>query len=195
MQKSLTIMPSNDTKATFLAFQQQNFTEQHKFLHNKKIEESKKVLNKIDDSKHNIEDCLGTVAVPIANALVQIPTKHYHLTSGDDENYNDTFVPSNELKIRYRVFRDLWERGKFITNAESFGGDFLVYPGEPLYFHASHIVHVVETGQITPTFLVERARLSVMVNKFCVFAYIERDDKIAYQTIDWDGNYESGVIW
>lgn len=92
------------------------------------------------------------------------------------------------------MFRDIWQRGKYITTAESFGGDFLVYPGDPLYFHASHIVHVIDSGVITPTFLVERARLSVMVNKFCVFAYIRNAD-IAYQTVDWDGNYESAVQW
>ncbi|MEQ2216671.1 hypothetical protein XENOCAPTIV_020101, partial [Xenoophorus captivus] len=32
---------------------------------------------------------------------------------------------------RYQVFRDLWGRGFFLTSAGKFGGDFLVYPGEP----------------------------------------------------------------
>lgn len=36
--------------------------------------------------------------------------------------------PAHEL--RYSVYRDLWERGFFLSAAGKFGGDFLVYPGE-----------------------------------------------------------------
>ncbi|XP_056906486.1 tRNA-splicing endonuclease subunit Sen34 isoform X3 [Takifugu flavidus] len=33
---------------------------------------------------------------------------------------------------RYQVFRDLRRRGFYLTSAGKFGGDFLVYPGDPL---------------------------------------------------------------
>lgn len=36
-------------------------------------------------------------------------------------------------KLRYETFKDLWERGYYITNGEKFGGDFLVYPGIYMY--------------------------------------------------------------
>lgn len=36
--------------------------------------------------------------------------------------------PAHEL--RYSIYRDLWERGFFLSAAGKFGGDFLVYPGE-----------------------------------------------------------------
>lgn len=32
---------------------------------------------------------------------------------------------------RFRVYRDLWGRGLHLTAGGKFGGDFLVYPGEP----------------------------------------------------------------
>ena len=31
---------------------------------------------------------------------------------------------------RYRVFKDLWEKGYYLTSGCKFGGDFLVYPGK-----------------------------------------------------------------
>ncbi|XP_048665737.1 tRNA-splicing endonuclease subunit Sen34-like [Marmota marmota marmota] len=45
--------------------------------------------------------------------------------------------PAHEL--RYRIYKDLWERGFFLSAAGKFGGDFLVYPGDPLHFHAHYI--------------------------------------------------------
>lgn len=43
--------------------------------------------------------------------------------------------PAHEL--RYSIYRDLWERGFFLSAAGKFGGDFLVYPGE---FGLGHLV-------------------------------------------------------
>lgn len=95
------------------------------------------------------------------------------------------------VPIKYRVFCDLWERGKWITSGETFGGDFLVYPGEPLYFHASHIVHVLtesETINLSSNLFIAKARMSVAVNKLCIFAYENQETKeIKYQTCRWLG--------
>ena len=33
-------------------------------------------------------------------------------------------------RIRYRVFKDLWEKKYYLTSGGKFGGDFLVYPGK-----------------------------------------------------------------
>ena len=39
--------------------------------------------------------------------------------------------PSNSRETTgYTVFKDLWEKGNFLTSGSKFGGDFLVYPGE-----------------------------------------------------------------
>lgn len=94
-------------------------------------------------------------------------------------------------QLKYRIFCDLWERGKWITSGETFGGDFLIYPGEPLYFHASHIVHVLnasDSKKIPVSSLVTKGRMSVVVNKFCLLAYESIDTKeIQYQTVQWQG--------
>jgi tRNA splicing endonuclease len=37
-------------------------------------------------------------------------------------------VTSTET-LRYKTFKDLWEKGHYITGGQKFGADFLVYPG------------------------------------------------------------------
>lgn len=32
-------------------------------------------------------------------------------------------------ELRFKVFRDLWQRGFYLTTGSKFGGDYLVYPG------------------------------------------------------------------
>lgn len=93
--------------------------------------------------------------------------------------------------FKYRVFCDLWEKGYWLTIGSAFGGDFLLYPGEQFFFHASHIVHVLSheeaDSMLTRTFIT-RSRLSVNVNKLCTFAYENRDtNEICYQTLQWLG--------
>lgn len=93
--------------------------------------------------------------------------------------------------FKYQVFCDLWEKGNRITSGATFGGDFLIYPGEPLHFHASHIVHVLsdeEAKTMTTRTFTTRTRLSVNVNKFCTFVFQNKETKkICYQTVQWMG--------
>lgn len=99
------------------------------------------------------------------------------------------------------VFRDLWSRGKYVTCGDAFGADFLIYPGDPLQYHASHVVILLENAKIKALDLVANVRLSVMVNKLCLMAYFADDDddvandgknpldrKIAYYSVIWDGD-------
>lgn len=94
--------------------------------------------------------------------------------------------------LHYRVYVHFWEQEKWITLGERFGADFLVYPGEPLYFHASHLVHVIKDVQnrrIPLTELIAKGRLSIVVNKFCLFAYENPNtDQLCFQTVQWEGH-------
>lgn len=98
--------------------------------------------------------------------------------------------------LKYLVFRDLWSRGKYVTCGDAFGADFLIYPGDPLIYHASHIVILLENSKIKPLEMITKIRLSVTVNKLCVFAYLDDDTedeacsvpRIVYHTMTWEGN-------
>eukprot|EP00116_Pleurobrachia_bachei_P006564 sb/3466826/ len=45
-------------------------------------------------------------------------------------------------RSRVAVLQDLYRRRYAVTSGRKFGGDFLVYPGDPLVFHAWYVVRV-----------------------------------------------------
>lgn len=113
---------------------------------------------------------------------VHIPTHHPFSTS--DKVHKD--FPIKNLR-KYLVFRDLWSKGVYITTGDSFGCDFLTYPSDPMYFHASQVVHIVDQYQPNDVkYLISCCRLSVSVNKQCLFAYANEDNTITYQKLTWD---------
>lgn len=117
-----------------------------------------------------------------SNVYVQIPTQHPFLVHS--EPVNDITVQNTQ---KYKVFKDLWRKGFHLTTGDSFGCDFLAYPGDPMLYHASQTVHVVDPNQkFDIKCLISKARLSVSVNKKCVFAYTDDDDVVTYQTLSWD---------
>ena len=67
---------------------------------------------------------------------------------------------------RYRAFSILWERGYFVTTGTKFGGDFIVYTGDPIRNHSSQIVVPLSPNQLVRvTDLITRGRLGTNVNK------------------------------
>ncbi|XP_050092178.1 tRNA-splicing endonuclease subunit Sen34 isoform X2 [Anopheles aquasalis] len=119
--------------------------------------------------------------------LVQLPTKH-------PLEVDSTFLPlhlSAEETLKFRVFKALWNEGGYITVGDAFGCDFLLYPNDPLYFHASHMVHVLKdkSRRLDVKFLIRICRLAIVVNKLCVIAYLDdRCDGVVFETLEWEGN-------
>lgn len=88
-------------------------------------------------------------------------------------------------KLKCAVYRDLWERGYYITQGDKFGGDFLVYFGDPLCHHAIFIVRCVKPEErIMPTEIVAFGRLGTSVKKRAVLASVV-NDVVSYVTINW----------
>ncbi|KAJ6645435.1 tRNA-splicing endonuclease subunit Sen34, partial [Pseudolycoriella hygida] len=173
-KKGLLSHPTEAQQLQYELFKSNHLAGQHEFLRENKIAESRKFIGDIlrgkekkllksgvkkEDIHLNEDEILNDIGNSCErnddNALVQIPTAHPF----DVESENIDLDIGTTFK--YRVFKDLWEHGATITSGESFGGDFLVYPGDPLYFHASHIVHVIESGNISPVTLTSCGRLAV----------------------------------
>ncbi|CAO1328367.1 unnamed protein product [Diamesa hyperborea] len=118
------------------------------------------------------------------NNFTQIPTQHPFQVKQEEI----TEIEVSNIK-KYQIYADLWTQGGFISNGESFGCDFLQYPGDPLYYHASHIIHIIDYQQsFDIKYLISAVRLSVTVNKQCVFAYENDQQELKYQTLSWEGN-------
>merc|ERR1739848_44115 len=72
-------------------------------------------------------------------------------TDNTDEDMFETFTRdypmSEKEKCMCAVYEDLQKRGVYITSAMKFGGDFLVYPGDPLRHHSHYIVVVMQRSE------------------------------------------------
>ncbi|XP_069566533.1 tRNA-splicing endonuclease subunit Sen34 isoform X2 [Brachyistius frenatus] len=89
---------------------------------------------------------------------------------------------------RYQVFRDLRGRGFYLTSAGKFGGDFLVYPGDPLRFHAHFIAVCLSLDEdICLLDVLAVARLGSNVKKTVLLCSPGTDEDIRYTSVQWSG--------
>ncbi|XP_051845655.1 LOW QUALITY PROTEIN: tRNA-splicing endonuclease subunit Sen34 [Antechinus flavipes] len=131
--------------------------------------------------------------LPETAMLVQLPTARprpawarpldWHHPSPDWPHAGN---PAHEL--RYRVYKDLWERGYFLTSGGKFGGDFLVYPGDPLRYHAHFVAQCCAPGDPLPLpDLVCAGRLGTNVRKTLLLCSPQPDGSVAYTSLHWAG--------
>lgn len=105
-----------------------------------------------------------------------------------ERDFTKLYKSSKHQSTKFAVFRDLWEKGYYLTGGTKFGGDFLAYPGDPLKFHSHYIVVCVEEDQLlTPYFLVQKGRLGTNVKKTVLLCSLNSDGTINYQSLNWNG--------
>ncbi|KAI0948552.1 hypothetical protein AcW1_005424 [Taiwanofungus camphoratus] len=88
------------------------------------------------------------------------------------------------------VFRDLWEKGHFMGGGIKFGGDFLVYPGDPLRYHSHFVASVVDSpvSAIRPMEIVAHGRLGTATKKAHLLCGWDDDKReVSYFSIEWAG--------
>ena len=117
------------------------------------------------------------------------------IMSNMKEDYSWHFPNTKEEKERYAIYYDLWKKGYFISNGSKFGGDFLVYPGDPLQYHAHYVIIVVSFQfQLSYHDIISYGRLGVTVKKTPVIASVRfysdekpYENQINYFSVDWQG--------
>lgn len=104
------------------------------------------------------------------------------------EEYIHNFIKKSgmtDVKLHYQTYKRLKSSGYFILPGLKFGGDLVIYPGDPLKFHSSSIVkfNVVEVNDI-----VVSGRLATSVKKsFVVVHESEKEEDIRFFPIQWAG--------
>ncbi|TMS01337.1 tRNA-splicing endonuclease subunit Sen34 [Larimichthys crocea] len=89
---------------------------------------------------------------------------------------------------RYQVFRDLRGRGFYLTSAGKFGGDFLVYPGDPLRFHAHFIAVCLSLDEsVCLLDVLAIARLGSNVKKTVLLCSPGTNGRVLYTSLQWSG--------
>ncbi|XP_045766252.1 tRNA-splicing endonuclease subunit Sen34 [Maniola jurtina] len=130
-----------------------------------------------------------------AHILVHLPTEH-HIETERKQVSVSILRPSvfdKKGASRYAIFKDLWQKGFHMTSGSKFGADFLVYPGDPVKFHAMYMLRCLNdyATLFRPASLVAFGRLSVAVNKLAVLAFCNAYGKIEYQTLQWHDSVNS----
>ncbi|XP_042371731.1 tRNA-splicing endonuclease subunit Sen34, partial [Plectropomus leopardus] len=91
-------------------------------------------------------------------------------------------------RARYQVFKDLRGRGFYLTSAGKFGGDFLVYPGDPLRFHAHFIAVCLSLDEsVCLLDVLAVARLGSNVKKTVLLCSPGVDGHVLYTSLQWSG--------
>ncbi|OXU21868.1 hypothetical protein TSAR_005214 [Trichomalopsis sarcophagae] len=151
-------------------------------------EETQKALESIEvDREALMEEELSKLPKMEKNdALVQTHTAFpWHTGVIKIEQWN---YPSNaEESFRYKVFKDIWEQGFYVTSGQKFGCDFLAYPGDPIMFHSQLMIQCKNRNEELPVLeLISECRIGSHVRKTLVYATLSKDgEEIEYFSTRW----------
>ncbi|PIL30499.1 hypothetical protein GSI_07199 [Ganoderma sinense ZZ0214-1] len=101
-----------------------------------------------------------------------------------------TYPATPYERAKCRIFRDLWDKGNFMGGGIKFGGDFLVYPGDPLRYHSHFVATVIESPKapLTPMEIVAHGRLGTATKKSHLFCEWDKDtQQVTYFSVEWAG--------
>ncbi|XP_042884175.1 tRNA-splicing endonuclease subunit Sen34-like [Penaeus japonicus] len=144
--------------------------ELNELTHEKVIEEECKKIQRLPE---HLQVCEIFVENPLIKRLIPKEVRW-------------SFPSSDTEKLRYAVFKDMWERDYYLTNGIKFGGDFLVYPGDPVLFHAKFIVKCVEDiDQVNTLDLVTWSRIGTSTKKTLVVASLGPKREVEYKSYQW----------
>lgn len=146
-------------------------------------------LNNIEINRQDLlkEEMAKLPKLDKNDALIQTHTI-YPWADNDDVEIVEWKYPSNyNQQLRYKTYKNLWEKGYYVTNGEKFGGDFLAYPGDPIMFHSQFIILCKNKNEEMPiTELSAQCRIACHVRKTQVYAFFSEDqDTVRYQSFQW----------
>lgn len=87
------------------------------------------------------------------------------------------------------MFSDLWRKGYYLTTGLKYGGDYLVYDGNPIGVHSYFIAKIYSWSEdISSLSLVQDGRLGGKVKKNILLCTVKPDnDTVQYITLHWSG--------
>jgi tRNA-intron endonuclease len=95
-------------------------------------------------------------------------------------------VNEEEFMLRYRVYKDLRERGYIVKTGFKFGAHFRVYErGESIKEHSRYLVHAVKESETMAFPELSRAvRLAHGVRKTMIFAVVDDEGDVTYYSVE-----------
>jgi len=134
-----------------------------------------------------------TVTIPTSSSSLPwyVPHKSTHTTLAWACMAGVWIYPSTlHERAKCGVFRGLWEQGYFMGGGIKFGGDFLVYPGDPLRYHSHFVASVIDspTSTLRPMEIVAHGRLGTATKKaHLLCGWDDEKQEVSYFSIEWAG--------
>ncbi|MFP3951155.1 MAG: tRNA-intron lyase [Candidatus Bathyarchaeia archaeon] len=114
--------------------------------------------------------------------IIQINSEEGDVTL--DELIESSRLTHERFEEKYRVYRDLRDKGWIVTPGIKYGCDFAVYRHGPGIDHAPYIIQIMVEGEhITATEIVKAGRLATTVRKKFIMVLVE--DDITYLKFEW----------
>ncbi|KAL7316294.1 tRNA-splicing endonuclease subunit [Mucor circinelloides] len=111
--------------------------------------------------------------------IIQKPSK---TTSSTTMMHNKephiTTIVQKQTRLNADVFDFFWSQGYYITSGIKFGGQFLLYPNDPMCVHSEYIVSVKQTKDqdILPLELIGMGRTATNVRKTFVIVAADQEE-------------------
>lgn len=176
-----------------------------KFLMKQKKEKKEQVLNGSEQKTKQVNDGIEEVftltkeeviqeeegklqPLPQHLQVVEVFTCHPLLDQLTSEHCPWPYPTTKEERVKSKVFHDLWCQGFYLTSGIKFGGDFLVYAGDPHLHHAHAIVRCVGEQQLHPGGkfdLVAATRVAASTKKTFVLATLDNSEQVLYRSYHW----------
>ncbi|KAG8831322.1 tRNA-splicing endonuclease subunit [Serendipita sp. 399] len=141
-------------------------------------------------SKANPKEQSYSFVIPATSDFPWYHSKRFSTLEEAREAGIWNYPNSPESRAKCAVFEDLWKQGYFMGNGLKFGGDWLVYPGDPLRFHSHFVASVLPspTETIHPIQIVAYGRLGTATKKsHSLCCWDESTRKVSYYSIEWAG--------
>jgi len=104
------------------------------------------------------------------------------LPFADSDTHSKSLPPTTDCQ----VFASFWQQGFTLTRGGKFGGDYLVYPGDPSRFHSFYIVVCLKRDEaLFALDLIRLGRLASHVKKAVVLCTVDSDHRVHRITLQW----------
>jgi len=182
-QKQVEIFKEEKTK-NILSFADRIVEGKKKKLMNKLKKKMSIEANKEDSDKNIIKIDREEVIREEIEKIKPISRDHQVVQMFTEDPWRGSMItpteweyPTGDLeKCRLLAFRSLWKQGYYVGEGSKFGGDYLVYLGDPVRYHAKYIVLCV--GEDNSKFIraqdkVSKSRLGNQVRKTVLVAELK----------------------
>lgn len=129
-----------------------------------------------------------SINVPASSLALPAYTPEPHVYSTIDSARDAgiwSYPSTQEQRGQCAVFRALWDKGYYMGPGIKFGGQWLVYPGDPLRYH-SHFVATVHVGSVKPMEIVAHGRLGTATRKsHLLCGWDEASGEVSIFSVEW----------